>query len=375
MCLTVVAGPGAGQRRRLENEPITIGRASACDVVLPDLCVSRHHARIVCRDGTWCAEDLGSRHGTFVSGRRIGESRRLSAGDEILIASSHIRVDANAGDLDTRDTQDVAACHPVLERASTGPTQVPSARLERLERDLGLARQVQRALLLPPPPRVRGLDIAVAYESAFEVGGDFYDFAVLPDGRLAVAVGDVAGKAVSAALYMARLTSELRHQTQATARPAHVVANVNAAMLALGDGGGMFSTLVCAVLDARGRRLVYTNAGHVPPVLCRRGQARALRTSRAHCVPVGIVPGRAPGEAAERLWPGDVIVFATDGIVEARGADGEYGSGRLLKIVASAAPGQRARGVVDAILADVRRHTATTAQADDITAVAIRVTG
>ncbi|HET6612918.1 MAG TPA: SpoIIE family protein phosphatase [Kofleriaceae bacterium] len=378
LCVTVVSGPGAGQRRRLDSAPVVIGRASVCDVVVPDLCASRRHARIAAGECGWRIEDLGSRHGTFVGGERVRGSRMLYAGDEIAIAGCRIRVAQGAGaGLDARDTEELSRCHPVIAEANTAPT-----RLARLERDLGLAGHIQRALLLSPPPTLPGLDIAVAYEPAFDVGGDFYDFAVRSGGRLAVAVGDVAGQAVSAALYMARLGSELRRQLTNGAPPAQVIARVNAAMVALGDGHGMFSTLVCGVIDGTARRMVFTNAGHVPPILGRDGKARALDGSRAMCVPVGIMPQAEAGQASEGLAPGDVLVFATDGIVEARGSGGEYGLGRLMEVISATSRGDSASAVVDAILADVRRHQGAIAQTegpgssltgDDITAVAIRL--
>ena len=242
---------------------------------------------------------------------------------------------------------------------------------QRLERDLRVARQIQRSLLPAKPPDVVGLEFAVHYEPAYEIGGDFYDFIWHDKSHLAIAVGDVAGKAISAALYMARLTSELRSRAGLARTPARLLRRVNQEMLQLGDEG-MFATLVYAIYDLNTRTLVFTNAGHVVPLLRRDGRVYPLHAERAHVAPIGVMPQMEIGEARVQLHSGDMLVLSTDGIHEARDAQGnEYGLRRLSRRIRSA------RGtpddVIKSILQDVDSHVATGSQGDDITIVAMAV--
>lgn len=242
---------------------------------------------------------------------------------------------------------------------------------QRLERDLRVARQIQRSLLPAKPPDVVGLEFAVHYEPAYEIGGDFYDFIWHDKSHLAIVIGDVAGKAISAALYMARLTSELRSRAGIARTPARLLRRVNQEMLQLGDEG-MFATLIYAIYDLNTRTLVFTNAGHVVPLLRRDGRVYPLHAERAHVAPIGVMPQMEIGEARVQLHSGDLLVLTTDGIHEARDAMGnEYGVKRLSRRIRSA------RGtpddVVKAILQDVDSHVATGSQGDDITIVAMEI--
>ncbi len=242
---------------------------------------------------------------------------------------------------------------------------------QRLERDLRVARQIQRSLLPSDLPRVVGLDFAIHYEPAYQIGGDFYDFIWHDKTHLAVMVGDVAGKAISAALYMARLTSELRSRAGIARTPSRLLRRVNEEMVKLGDDG-MFATLVYAVYDLENRTLVFTNAGHVSPLLRRGDRVFPLHAERAHVAPVGVVADLEVGEARVQLHSGDLLVFTTDGIHEARDAQGnEYGLKRLSRRIRSARGG--ADDVVRAILQDVDSHVKNGTQADDITVVAMSI--
>ena len=242
---------------------------------------------------------------------------------------------------------------------------------QRLERDLRVARQIQRSLLPAKPPDVVGLEFAVHYEPAYEIGGDFYDFIWHDKSHLAIVIGDVAGKAISAALYMARLTSELRSRAGIARTPARLLRRVNQEMLQLGDEG-MFATLTYAIYDLNSRTLVFTNAGHVVPLLRREGRVYPLHAERAHVAPIGVMPQMEVGEARVQLHSGDLLVLTTDGIHEARDAQGnEYGIKRLSRRIRSARGGPD--DVVKAILQDVDSHVASGSQGDDITIVAMGV--
>jgi serine phosphatase RsbU (regulator of sigma subunit) len=244
-------------------------------------------------------------------------------------------------------------------------------RRQRLERDLRMARQIQRSLLPALPPNVVGLDFAIHYEPAYQIGGDFYDFIWHDQSHVALVVGDVAGKAISAALYMARLTSELRSRAGISRTPARLLRRVNDEMVKIGDDG-MFATLVYAIYDLESRTLVFTNAGHCVPLLRRGDRVFPLHADRAHIAPVGILADLEVGEARVQLHTGDMLILTSDGILEARDTKGnEYGLKRLSRRIRTARG--TAEDVVKAILQDVDGHVANAPQGDDMTIVAMSI--
>ncbi|HWN67382.1 MAG TPA: SpoIIE family protein phosphatase [Haliangium sp.] len=560
--LIFLAGPNAGRRYKLrEQGDYILGRRSDCQIFIPDMRVSRQHARIHQEGGEWVVEDLGSNNGTFVNGERV-QSVKLKNQDEISIATNSIRVEMPDGAKRPRDfdshvtivdvknpaiyvsTEDgdsasfllesgdninapsearllarklhavqtlleIAAniadpdqllesvvaqllevfpqadsvgvlvederthelrvkCHKsrrvrqfggdlkvpgtiidhvvndrrgillsdrAATRADAGAGTDPKAKLpglppngsrmgaplqarnthygvfyvecangsfrqddldlltsiasqtglaiytarmhnqlqqrQRLERDLRVARQIQRSLMRNPP-RVVGLDFAIHYEPAYQIGGDFYDFIWHDDDHLAIIAGDVAGKAISAALYMARLTSELRGRAGIARTPQRLIKRVNEEMVKLGDDG-MFATLVCAVFELSTRSLLFTNAGHCVPLLRRGEQVFPLESERAHIPPIGVLPDLEVGEARVQLYTGDLLVIVSDGILEARDPRGnEYGQRRLVRRLRTARGG--AEDLVKAILQDVDSHAGSATQGDDMTILAMQVT-
>ncbi len=245
------------------------------------------------------------------------------------------------------------------------------AKREKLERDLRVARQIQRSLLPANVPQVVGLDFAVHYEPAYQIGGDFYDFIWHDPAHLGLAVGDVAGKAISAALYMARVTSELRSRAAIARTPARLLRRVNQEIASLGDDG-MFATLVYCIYDLETRSLVFTNAGHCVPLLRRGDRVFPLQAERAHTPPVGVTPELDAGEARVQLHSGDMLIIVSDGILEARDARGvEYGLSRLSRRIRTARGS--ADDVIKAILADIDAHAGEDAQGDDMTILAMAI--
>ncbi|MEZ4390753.1 MAG: SpoIIE family protein phosphatase [Polyangiales bacterium] len=241
---------------------------------------------------------------------------------------------------------------------------------DRLDHDLRLARQIQRNLLPRDPPRVAGLEIAVHYEPAFHVGGDFYDFLWRDQQQLSIVVGDVSGKAVSGALFMARVTSEIR-SVASLGSPARVIERVNRALAEIADDG-MFVTLVYLSIDLRTNTMRFANAGHTIPLLQRGEQLLSLEFDRARSMPVGVLPEIQCDEVEVPLLPGDVLMLYTDGIIEARSMKGEfYGQDRLDAAVASAP--RTARGALDAVLRDVDGFVEAAPQADDQTVVSMHL--
>jgi phosphoserine phosphatase RsbU/P len=554
--LVFLAGPIAGRRYKLSDGEYVIGRRSDCQIFVPDMRVSRQHARLW-RDGElWTLEDLGSNNGTFINGNRLQSATQIRHDDEIMIANNRIRVEARDVTVDAQEPNavtivDAAASSIIRSRIDSdsgsgrlpvvssglisvadqrairlierkldaltqilhataasdtpeallqkvvdalldlfpqaedvgvlvedersgelrvqcqkhrhesasdlkstygGDLRVPGtiiqhvvsdrrgvllgehsdendegvgtrmgapliyhgahygvvyveskqvgfrqedvdllqaiatqaglaihaarvaaqlARRERLERDLRVARQIQRSLLPANVPQVVGLDFAVHYEPAYQIGGDFYDFIWHDPSHLGLAVGDVAGKAISAALYMARLTSELRSRAAIARTPARLLRRVNQEMAQLGDDG-MFATLVYCIYDLENRSLVFTNAGHCVPLLRRGDRVFPLQAERAHTPPLGVTPELEAGEARVQLHSGDMLIMVSDGILEARDARGnEYGLSRLSRRIRTARG--RTEDIIKAILTDIDSHAVAQSQSDDMTILAMAI--
>lgn len=236
---------------------------------------------------------------------------------------------------------------------------------ELLRHDLALARRVQAGFLPRSAPEVAGWAFAAHYAPALEVSGDFYSFLALEGRNVGVAIGDVSGKGVSAALLMARLTSELRAQAVSRTDPAEILRRVNAALTPELDDG-MFATLALLVLDADTGRVRLASAGHPPPLL-RRADGRVEPVAAPPNVPIGIREDAAfPGESFS-LGEGETVVLFTDGISEAERNGVLFGEQRLRETIASAgpAPGE----VLACILSAVDGFLQGTPPGDDVTLV------
>lgn len=238
-------------------------------------------------------------------------------------------------------------------------------RQQMLQRDLQFARQVQRSFMPPEPPVVPGFIFSRRYNPVYQVGGDFYDFIPLPDQRMGVIIGDVSGKGVSAALLMARLTSDMRYYAIAERSPSAVMQQANASLLRSAQDN-MFATVLYVVLDLKRRCMTLCNAGHIPPLIHRAMGDRVQEVEQATNLALGVLPDPTFDEESVELMVGDSVLLSTDGVVEARSDQGEeYGFARLSEVLAAASPEQ----MLDAVLDDLRRHTGPTPQYDDITMV------
>ena len=249
---------------------------------------------------------------------------------------------------------------------------------QRLDDELRIARQIQMSLLPIRPPAVGDLDVADLCEPARAVGGDYYDFFDLGDGRLGVLVADVAGKGTSAALYMAELKGIMVALSRADASPGAVLRRVNRLLVGQLDNRS-FITMAYAVIDTKRRVVTLARAGHSPMIVASSGHADVI-------APEGMVLGlRLPGaedlfervleEREVAVGPGDVVVFYTDGVTEATAPDGDmFGDERLARLVAGTGH-MPAAGIRERVVRDIRAFTGPGEAHDDMTMVIVKLGG
>jgi serine phosphatase RsbU (regulator of sigma subunit) len=243
---------------------------------------------------------------------------------------------------------------------------------ERLNRDLKIAEQVQKRFLPQFIPTIPGYEFFAHYQPTYEVGGDYYDFVPLPGDCMALALGDVSGKGVAAALMMAKFSGDTRYCILTENAPAPTATRLNNLLCAAGIED-KFITLGLCVLDAPTRKLTLMSAGHTP-LLIRRADGRVDEVGQEVAgLPLGIMEDTVYQETEVQLNQGDVVVLYSDGVTDARSrADELYDSlsnHRLLKRVAQSSGGPAAVG--RAILQEIREFSAEHAQADDITLVCL----
>ncbi len=247
---------------------------------------------------------------------------------------------------------------------------------ERLNRDLKIAEQVQKRFLPQGVPTVAGYEFFAHYQPTYQVGGDYYDFVPLSAERMALALGDVSGKGVAAALMMAKFSGDTRYCMMTENAPAPAATRLNSLLCAAGIED-KFITLGLCVLDVPTRKLTLVSAGHTP-VIIRRADGRAEEVGQeVSGVPLGIMEDSVYEQTEVQLDEGDVVVIYSDGVTDARSPGDElYDSGtnhRLIKRVAQTSGGPVAIG--RAILQDIREFSAGHSQADDITLVCFGATG
>ncbi|MDY0167341.1 MAG: SpoIIE family protein phosphatase [Thermoguttaceae bacterium] len=251
-----------------------------------------------------------------------------------------------------------------------------TAARERIQSELRIAHDIQMGLVpktFPPFPQRADMDLYAVLQPAREVGGDFYDFFLLDDNRLVLALGDVSGKGVPAALFMAVTRSFLRSAFRSDSDPAEVVGQVNSE-LADGNDACMFVTLFCAVVDLAAGRMQYANAGHNPPVI-RHPDGRLERIAEPRGPIAGVMP-EASYAAGSVAFPDEAtLIMYTDGVTEAMNAAGElFGEDRVAARLGAAEGFGDCRALIDSLLADIRTFAAGTEPSDDITILALKRT-
>lgn len=267
----------------------------------------------------------------------------------------------------------VAQTRLALERLRSTARQLAIAR-DALDKETRAVGDLQREMLPQATPTVPGYSWETAYVTSTRAGGDYYDFLRAPDGRVGIVVADASGHGAPAAVLMAMLRVLLHAEAAVPGEPEKLLARVNG-QLAGAMAPGRFVTACVAWLEPCSGRIVYSLAGHPPPWIVRGGVHRAERLTPSGGPPLGLF-GDARFERGEALlWPGDTLVFHTDGLTEAMGPTRElYGESRLARSLASA-DGRDLFSMRTALLASVDRHRAGAALSDDLSLLLVRRTG
>ncbi len=238
---------------------------------------------------------------------------------------------------------------------------------EREINEIELAKKVQLGFLPQIFPEVKGYEFFATYSAAQSVGGDYYDFIPLPEGRIAVVLGDVAGKGVPASLLMAKLSAEARFCMLTQSDPAKAVMLLNEQLIR-GGIGDRFVTLAAAILHPAENACVLVNAGHLNPLIYRRGTLAEAITNDQSGLPLGIVPGYPYEIVRFLLSPGDSLLLFTDGVTDAQAPSGEmFGMEGVRK--GAAGESIRPKALGEQVMTAVRKHAAGRAQNDDIALV------
>ena len=244
---------------------------------------------------------------------------------------------------------------------------------ERLQTELEIAREVQSQLYPKEAPPMRGLKLTVCCDPARMVSGDYYDYQEIAGGKMAFAIGDVAGKGISAALLMATIQAALRaqinlNQPNTILQSSLVVSRLNKQIWA-NTAPEKYATFFFATFDELTRNLIYTNAGHLSPLLFRNGDVSSLDSNGTV---VGAFPGAIYDESTLTLKPGDLLLCYTDGITEPENPYGEmFGEERLIDLVKKHAL-RDDREILQIILEAVRSWTGTPELQDDMTLLLAR---
>jgi sigma-B regulation protein RsbU (phosphoserine phosphatase) len=245
---------------------------------------------------------------------------------------------------------------------------------EKVKRDLELAKKVQKSFLPPREPKLAGYEFFGFSEPAKEVGGDYYGFIPLQDGKLVVAVGDVAGKGVPASLIMAKLSSDIRFSMLSEADPAKAVAKLNDLLYEFTSSLDRFVTLIAVVIDPVMHIATMVSGGHPPPKLYRPATGEVMDSTSSKDFggpPLGMIEGLPFVAAQVALQPGDCLVLHTDGVDESMNLKGEEfkhtGAERAIK---SAGKGG-AKEIGDKLVTAVKQHATGREAHDDLTVVVV----
>lgn len=242
---------------------------------------------------------------------------------------------------------------------------------ERLEHELQLAREIQESILPRSVPILRDFDFGVRLEPARMVGGDFFDFVPLDGERVGIVAGDVSGKGMPAAIFMALTRSLLRAEAQRAGSPRDVLAYTNDLLLEMNDAA-MFATVLYGILDRQTREFVYVRAGHEMPIALD-AEGHAINTMRDGGQPLGILPDPTLNEQRLVLPPGGLLLLYTDGVTDTINELGiAFGWDRFIHVV-DAYRQSGAQDICDQIMNALTTYRGITPPEDDITLVTVRL--
>ena len=248
--------------------------------------------------------------------------------------------------------------------------QEAQEQLSTLEHELRIATKLQQAIL---PELITGreeFEIAASMAAARQVSGDFYDFFLIDANRLGLAIGDVSGKGIPAALFMAVSRTLLRATALQGGSPGEVLEHVNRVLLQQ-SRGEIFLTLLYGILDLRSGDFTFSAGGQPPAYLCSSHHAGSF-LSEPHGLMLGVLDNATYMDGVARLDPGDGLMFYTDGVTEAETAGGEFFTEERLRSVLEGVRGRPVEQVVAEVLSSVQTFTEGLEQGDDITLLAVR---
>jgi sigma-B regulation protein RsbU (phosphoserine phosphatase) len=247
-----------------------------------------------------------------------------------------------------------------------------TAEKERYAKEMEIAKEIQNNFLPEFTPTIPGIELAATTLPAMEIGGDLYDFIPVTKERWGLAIADVSGKGVSAALFMALCSTLIRVSGDAEADPSVVLEHANKMIYADGRSS-MFITIFYGVLDPANRKFTYVNAGHNLPMLLRGNSLNVQTLEEGRCIALGVVPEVNLTCAELALEHNDLIVMYTDGVTEAFNPhDEQFGEERLMDYLQKHR-NYPVQAIIDGLIEDVRKFCGNRQQSDDITLVIIKV--
>ncbi len=304
--------------------------------------------------------------------RRILKTVIISAYDDM----ENIRAAMNAGAYDFLTKPiDFADLEKTIEKTqrelrALRQGQAAQEQLSTLEHELRIATKLQQAIL---PELITGreeFEIAASMAAARQVSGDFYDFFLIDANRLGLAIGDVSGKGIPAALFMAVSRTLLRATALQGGSPGEVLEHVNRVLLKQ-SRGEIFLTLLYGILDLASGEFRFSSGGQPPPYLCSSHQAGKF-LSEPRGMMLGVLDNATYTDGVAHLHPGDGLMFYTDGVTEAENAAREFFTEARLESVLEGLGSRRVEQLVQQVLASVQTFTAGLEQGDDITVMAVQ---
>jgi sigma-B regulation protein RsbU (phosphoserine phosphatase) len=341
--------------------------ASPPDLVLLDIMMPEMDGYEVCRR---LKEDVATRDIPIIFVTAMGQEEDETKGLE-LGAADYLTKPISPAIVEARvrtqlalkkNLEDLRGAYAVIEKHK-----------ERMQKELDAAREIQMAMLTTDFPETATVCVHAELQAAREVGGDFYDVFELDPGRLCFCVGDVSGKGVGAALFMAMSKTLIKSRAMNDPSPASILTHVNE-VLDQDNDACMFVTIWLGILDVNTGLVTYTNGGHNPPYLCRSdGSVEAL--TEAHGPVVAAVSGMVFKQGQLQLSAGDQLLLYTDGVTEALDpGEALYTEERLERLLKSTSAGTAEERVATTI-GDVWKYKADAEQSDDVTVLALQFLG